>query len=154
MGPAALSDEHAATLPCAGVTAWNALGGSAPIRAGNTVLTLGSGGVSIFALQLAKALGARVIATTSSEKKAQTLKSLGADDVINYRDNPDWGEQGGTTRSITVGDRTHSHDLINAVTTTGLTPVIDDVFEFTDAKRAFEHLQEGKQLGKVVIRVS
>ena len=86
--PAGMSDEEAATLPCAGVTAWNALGGPAPIRAGQTVLTLGSGGVSVFALQLAKLLGARVIATTSSNQKAQTLRALGADDIINYRDHP------------------------------------------------------------------
>ncbi|HYY00976.1 MAG TPA: NAD(P)-dependent alcohol dehydrogenase [Mycobacterium sp.] len=98
--PAALSDEQAATLPCAGVTAWNALSGPAPIRAGQTVLTLGSGGVSVFALQLAKRLGARVIATTSSNQKAQTLTALGADEVINYRDHPEWGEQ---VRALTEG---------------------------------------------------
>lgn len=105
--PAGLSDEQAATLPCAGVTAWNALAGPAPIRAGQTVLTLGSGGVSIFALQLAKVLGARAIATTSSDRKAQTLKSLGADEVVNYRNNPEWGEQ---VRQLTDG-RGAAHDF-------------------------------------------
>jgi NADPH:quinone reductase-like Zn-dependent oxidoreductase len=98
--PAVLSDEQAATLPCAGVTAWNALGGPTPIRAGQTVLTLGSGGVSVFALQLAKLLGARVIATTSSNQKAQTLAALGADEVINYRDHSNWGEK---VRELTDG---------------------------------------------------
>lgn len=98
--PAALTDEQAATLPCAGVTAWNALGGPTPIRPGQTALTLGSGGVSVFALQLAKLLGARAIATTSSDQKAQTLKSLGADEVVNYRDDPEWGEQ---VRTLTDG---------------------------------------------------
>jgi NADPH:quinone reductase-like Zn-dependent oxidoreductase len=88
--PDHLSFEEAATLPIAAVTAWNALTGSRPLQAGDTVLTLGSGGVSLFALQLAKLFGARVIATTSSEEKAQRLKALGADEVINYRTTPEW----------------------------------------------------------------
>jgi NADPH:quinone reductase-like Zn-dependent oxidoreductase len=88
--PDHLSFEEAATLPIAAVTAWNALTGSRPLQAGDTVLTLGSGGVSLFALQLAKLFGARVIATTSSEEKAQRLRALGADEVINYRTTPEW----------------------------------------------------------------
>jgi NADPH:quinone reductase-like Zn-dependent oxidoreductase len=88
--PDHLSFEEAATLPIAAVTAWNALTGSRPLQAGDTVLTLGSGGVSLFALQLAKLFGARVIATTSSEEKAQRLKALEADEVINYRTTPEW----------------------------------------------------------------
>jgi NADPH:quinone reductase-like Zn-dependent oxidoreductase len=88
--PDHLSFEEAAALPCAGVTAWNALTGGQPLQAGDTVLTLGSGGVSLFAIQFAKLFGARVIATTSSEEKAERLKALGADDVVNYRTVPDW----------------------------------------------------------------
>lgn len=88
--PDHLSFEEAATLPCAAVTAWNALTGGQPLLAGDTLLTLGSGGVSLFALQFAKLFGARVIATTSSEEKAARLKALGADEVINYRTTPDW----------------------------------------------------------------
>jgi NADPH:quinone reductase-like Zn-dependent oxidoreductase len=88
--PDHLSFEQAATLPCAAVTAWNALCGGAPLRPGQTVLTLGSGGVSLFALQLAKLFGARVIATTSSDAKAERLKALGADAVVNYRGVPNW----------------------------------------------------------------
>jgi NADPH:quinone reductase-like Zn-dependent oxidoreductase len=88
--PDHLSFEEAATLPCAAVTAWNALCGSVPLLPGQTVLTLGSGGVSLFALQLAKLFGARVIATTSSADKAERLKALGADEVINYTTAPDW----------------------------------------------------------------
>ncbi len=88
--PDHLSFEEAAALPCAGVTAWNALTGSNRLQAGDTVLTLGSGGVSLFALQFAKLFGARVIATTSSDEKAERLKALGADVVINYRTTPDW----------------------------------------------------------------
>lgn len=98
--PDQLSDEHAATLPCAGVTAWNALRGPNPIRTGHSVLTLGSGGVSLFAVQLAKALGAQVIATTSSAEKAAILTQLGADEVIDYRLHPEWYEQ---VRNLTLG---------------------------------------------------
>jgi NADPH:quinone reductase-like Zn-dependent oxidoreductase len=89
--PEHLSWEEAATLPCAGVTAWNSIVGPVPVVAGQTVLTLGSGGVSLFALQFAKALGARVIATTSSNEKAVQLRQLGADVVINYAEQPEWG---------------------------------------------------------------
>ena len=88
--PAHLSFEEAATLPCAAVTAWTALGGPVPVTAGDTVLTLGSGGVSVFAVQLAKLLGARVISTTSSAEKTARLKSIGADEVVNYKETPDW----------------------------------------------------------------
>jgi|SRR5579884_1785664 len=98
--PDHLSFEEAAALPCAAVTAWNALTGERPLQAGETVLTLGSGGVSLFALQFAKLFGARVIATTSSDEKAQRLKKLGADDVINYRTTPDWNE---AVRDLTGG---------------------------------------------------
>ncbi len=88
--PDHLSFEEAATLPCAAVTAWNALTGARRLQAGDTVLVLGSGGVSLFALQFAKTFGARVIATTSSDDKAARLDAIGADDVINYRATPDW----------------------------------------------------------------
>jgi NADPH:quinone reductase-like Zn-dependent oxidoreductase len=88
--PDHLSFEEAATLPCAAVTAWNALTGARRLQAGDTVLTLGSGGVSLFALQFAKLFGARVIATTSSDEKARRLKAVGADEVINYPTTPDW----------------------------------------------------------------
>lgn len=88
--PAHLSYEEGATLPCAAVTAWSALHNGAPLMPGQTVLVLGSGGVSVFALQFAKHLGAKVIATTSSEAKAVHLKALGADTVINYTAHPEW----------------------------------------------------------------
>lgn len=88
--PAHLSFEQAATLPCAGVTAWNAVVETAHVKAGETVLLLGTGGVSLFALQFAKLHGARVIQTSSSNEKLARAKALGADDVINYRDTPDW----------------------------------------------------------------
>ena len=88
--PEHLSLEEAAALPLVGVTAWNALTGGRPLQAGDTVLTLGSGGVSLCALQFAKLFGARVIATTSSKEKAERLKALGADFVVDYRTTPAW----------------------------------------------------------------
>src|SRR6202051_2369454 len=88
--PSHLSFEEAATLPCAAVTAWVALTGHRRVTAGDTVLTQGSGGVSVFALQFAQLLGARVIATTSTAEKAERLKALGASEVINYSETPDW----------------------------------------------------------------
>ncbi|CEN60981.1 hypothetical protein ASPCAL07651 [Aspergillus calidoustus] len=91
--PSGLTFVEAAALTCAGVTAWNALfgGGRKIVRDGAWVLTQGTGSVSLFALQFAKAAGARVIATTSSSSKIPLLQSLGADHVINYRETPNWG---------------------------------------------------------------
>jgi len=88
--PAHLSFEEAATLPCAGVTAWHALFERERIKSGDTVVTLGSGGVSLFALQFARLAGARVISTSGSDEKLTRLKSLGASAGINYKTTPDW----------------------------------------------------------------
>ncbi len=88
--PEHLSFDEAATLPCAAVTAWNALVVSGRIKSGDTVLTLGTGGVSIFALQIAKHFGARVISTSSSDEKLERVRRLGADETINYRTREDW----------------------------------------------------------------
>lgn len=101
--PEHLSDEEAATLPCAAVTAWNALtsgGDTGSVKAGDTVLTLGTGGVSIFALQLARVLGARVIVTSSSDDKLARAKELGASEGVNYREVPEWGKR---VRELTGG---------------------------------------------------
>ncbi|MBD3897228.1 NAD(P)-dependent alcohol dehydrogenase [Halomonas sp. ML-15] len=91
--PAGYSHAEAATLTTAGLTAWRALVGDGGLKAGDTVLTLGTGGVSIFALQFARMMGARVIATSSSDDKLARLRELGAEHTINYRDEPDWGER-------------------------------------------------------------
>jgi NADPH:quinone reductase-like Zn-dependent oxidoreductase len=98
--PEHLSDEEAATLPCAGVTAWNGLIASGGLRAGETVLTLGSGGVSVFALQFARLAGATVIATSSSDEKLDRLRQLGAAEGINYRTTPEWHKR---VRELTGG---------------------------------------------------
>jgi NADPH:quinone reductase-like Zn-dependent oxidoreductase len=91
--PEHLSDEEAATLPCAGVTAWNAVVASGGVKAGDTVLTQGTGGVSLFALQFASLVGARVIATSGSEAKLARVMKMGASDGINYKTTPEWGNR-------------------------------------------------------------
>jgi NADPH:quinone reductase-like Zn-dependent oxidoreductase len=98
--PRGYSHAEAATLTCAGLTAWRALVVNGNLKAGDVVLTQGTGGVSIFALQLAKAAGATVISTTSNADKAARLKALGADHVINYKDDADWGR---TAKKLTGG---------------------------------------------------
>jgi len=100
--PEYMSYEQAATLPCAGLTAYNALFGlvSRQLKPGQWVLTQGTGGVSVFALQFAKAVGARVIATTSTKEREEVLKKLGADFVLNYKDDKEWGK---TAKEITKG---------------------------------------------------
>lgn len=205
--PAHLSFEEAATLPCAAVTAWCCLTDQRQLLPGDTVLTLGSGGVSVFAIQFARMFGARVIATTSSDAKADKLRALGAHEVINYTTHPEWDKEvmrltgrrgadfvvevggpgtlacslksaaigghvvqvgilGGvgqqldpalfrgrsiTTRSITVGSRQSFEAMLRAIDVNQMRPAIDKVFKFDDAKLAYQHLQEQKHFGKVVI---
>ncbi len=98
--PAFLTDAEAATLPCAGLTAYNALLGTGKLTAGDTVLVQGTGGVSIFALQFAKMVGARAIVTSSSDAKLERAKSLGAWETINYKTTPDWDK-----RAVELTDR-------------------------------------------------
>jgi NADPH:quinone reductase-like Zn-dependent oxidoreductase len=98
--PRHLSLEEAATLPCAGVTAWNALMEPPGIKPGETVLVQGTGGVSLFALQFARLAGARVIATSSSDQKLARAIELGATDGINYKTTPDWDKR---ARELTAG---------------------------------------------------
>ena len=88
--PAHLSWEEAATLPCAGVTAWNAVVRAGKIKAGDAVVIQGTGGVSIFALQFAKLMGARVLGTSSSDEKLKRAQTLGLDAGVNYKQTPDW----------------------------------------------------------------
>ncbi len=91
--PEHLSYDEAATLPCAAVTAWNGLITSGGLKPGDTVLVMGTGGVSIFALQFAKFVGAKVVATSSSDEKLERVKQLGASDCINYKSVPDWDKK-------------------------------------------------------------
>ncbi|PLB53935.1 NAD(P)-binding protein, partial [Aspergillus steynii IBT 23096] len=99
--PSTLSYVEAATLPCSALTAWNALHGLTPLKRDDFVLTQGTGGVSLFAVLFALAAGATVIATTSSSEKAEKLKSMGVQHVLNYREDPNWGE---TARKLTRGE--------------------------------------------------
>jgi NADPH:quinone reductase-like Zn-dependent oxidoreductase len=105
--PDHLTDDEAATLPCAGLTAWSALVTDGGLVSGQTVLLQGTGGVSIFALQFAKLLGLRTILTSSSDEKLERARGLGADETINYRQTPDWGPRvkeltGGTGVDLVV----------------------------------------------------
>jgi NADPH:quinone reductase-like Zn-dependent oxidoreductase len=98
--PSHLTDEEAATLPCAAVTAWRALVELGGLRAGDTLLVLGTGGVAIFAVQFARMLGARVIVTSSSDQKLERARALGAAEAINYKTTPDWEKK---ARELTGG---------------------------------------------------
>lgn len=93
LAPAGYSHAEAATLTTAGLTAWRALVVNGSLKAGDTVLTLGTGGVSIFALQFARMMGARVISTSSSDAKLEQLRKMGADETINYKSTPAWGQR-------------------------------------------------------------
>ncbi len=88
--PKHLSDAQASTLPCAALTAWSALVAHGNLKAGETVVVLGTGGVSIFALQFAKSMGATVVVTSSNDAKLERVAALGADHTINYRRHPEW----------------------------------------------------------------
>jgi NADPH:quinone reductase-like Zn-dependent oxidoreductase len=98
--PKGYSDEEAATLPCAGLTAWRGLVIEGKVKSGDVVVAQGTGGVSIFGLQFAKAAGATVIITSSSDEKLERAKALGADYLVNYRSTPDWAKE---VRRITDG---------------------------------------------------
>jgi NADPH:quinone reductase-like Zn-dependent oxidoreductase len=107
--PPHLSFEQGATLPCAAVTAWNALFGGQTLVPGDGVLVFGTGGVSVFALQLAVTAGLVVVVTSSSDDKLARMRQLGATHLVNYRRNPDWQDEvvaltnGGVARVVEVG---------------------------------------------------
>ncbi|WNO54794.1 zinc-dependent alcohol dehydrogenase family protein [Stakelama saccharophila] len=205
--PEGWSHAETATLTTAGLTAWRALVVHGRIKAGDSVLVLGTGGVSIFALQFAKAMGARVIATSSSDDKLERVRAMGADHCINYKTTPEWGaavreatggrgvdhviEVGGpgtlpqsidavrigghialigvltggsgdvpTARlmakqarlhGLIVGNRREQQDLVRALDTLDIRPVIDRSFALGDIADAFRHEQSGGHLGKIVL---
>jgi NADPH:quinone reductase-like Zn-dependent oxidoreductase len=206
--PAHMSFEQAATLPCAAVTAWNAAIVRGRLHPGQTMVTLGTGGASLFAAQFGRLTGARVIATTGSENKVERLKMLGVSDIVNYRTHTDWdarvreltggrsadlvievgapgtlaksiaairycgplsvvGNLGGKSTidpgllfakrasmcGIQVGSRDMFEAMNRAIEVARLEPVIDRVFEFEEARGAYEHLASGRHFGKVAIRI-
>ncbi|PJX14932.1 NAD(P)-dependent alcohol dehydrogenase [Halomonas sp. 141] len=205
--PKGYSHAESATLTTAGLTAWRSLVVDGGLKAGDSVLVLGTGGVSIFALQFAKLMGARVIATSSSDAKLERLRELGAEHTINYRDTPEWGkrvlelthgegvdhvvEVGGPgtlpqsidavkigghisligvltgregevptaklmakqarLQGLIVGSRRHQMEMIKAIETANLRPVIDREFALADIADAFRHQESGKHFGKICL---
>lgn len=136
--PPHLSFEEAATLPCAALTAWHALVTEGKVSAGQTVLLLGTGGVSIFALQFAKMHGARVILTSSSDEKRARASALGADETINYRTIPDWEKEvfrltgkAGADHVVEVGGSETFEKSLHALAMGGTISVIGGVSGFT-----------------------
>jgi NADPH:quinone reductase-like Zn-dependent oxidoreductase len=207
--PSRLSFLEASTLPCAGLTAWHALFEEEPKTSGQSVLVLGAGGVSVFAVQMAHAAGIRVFAITSTGERLERLRSLGVSNGVNYRSQPEWGEAirelaggdgvdlvvevggaatlgeslravrpGGTIALIgtvagpapvnltpvllrnirvqgtMVGSRAMCTRMLTQLTEWRHAPVIDAVFGFDEAPRAFDHLASGKHFGKVVIQAA
>lgn len=207
--PAGYSHAESATLTCAALTAWRALVTEGRMKAGDSVLVQGTGGVSVFALQFAMASGCTVIATSSSDAKLERLKAMGADHLINYRATPDWGakaveltgglgvdhvvEVGGAGTlpesiaacrigghisligvlagfagpiptvqimgkqirliGITVGTRREQQEMIRAIDTNGIKPVIDRHFPLADLGAAFRHQESGAHFGKIVVDI-
>ncbi len=135
--PASLTHAQAATLPCAAVTAWNALFGDHPVKAGDKIMILGTGGVALFALQLAQAAGAQVSAISSSDAKLARLMQMGLDHGLNYRITADWGAgmarlTGGIDKVVdTIGTATMNQSL--AATTHGGEVAMVGLFSSGDA---------------------
>ncbi|WP_194869365.1 NAD(P)-dependent alcohol dehydrogenase [Myxococcus sp. AB025B] len=206
--PRTLDDAQASTLPCAGLTAWTALVEQGALRPGQTVVTQGTGGVSLFAVQLASALGARVIVTSGDDEKLARAKTLGAAHGIHRRRTPDWEKEvleltsgrgadqvlelvggdnlgrsasalasggrisligvlegfdmrfpalpllrsHGIIQGVLVGHRRGLEDLVRAVDTLRVAPVIDATYPLRDFPQALAHLDRGP-FGKLVIRV-
>jgi NADPH:quinone reductase-like Zn-dependent oxidoreductase len=145
--PASLSYEEAATLPCAGVTAWVALRELGPVRSGDTLLAMGTGGVSLFVLQIARQAGARVILTSSSDDKLQRGRALGADATINYRSVPRWDAAArelsggrGVDHLVEVGGAKTLATSIQALRQGGRVVLVGQLSgDMADAKRASDN---------------
>lgn len=149
--PDEIGDLEAATLPCAGLTAWSALFGARPLRAGEWVLLQGTGGVSLAALQWTKAAGAQVIVTSSSDAKLKRARALGADIAINYRTTPDWpaaarAALGGRGVDILV-------DVVGAAETEASARAVSDGGVISAVGRLEGVASWGKDVGKPVIPV-
>lgn len=148
----------AATLPCAGVTAWNAMFVSHGVRPGDTVLLLGTGGVSILGLQLARAAGLRIIITSSSEEKLRRAKELGAHHTINYRSTPEWHEEvlratrgAGADLVLEVGGKGTVNRSVAAAAMNGTVAIIGGVSGFGGEVNPAALLAGAKRLAGVYV---
>lgn len=157
--PDSLSYEEGSTLPCAGLTAWHALFGvGSPLLPGETVLTLGTGGVSLFALQFAKAAGAHVLVTSSSDEKRERAHELGADASVNYVDTPDWHESvleitegHGADRVVEVGGAGTLGRSLQAVAETGTVALIGVLSEADENPNPYPLMQKRAHLSGVFV---
>ncbi|SDY41559.1 NADPH:quinone reductase [Lysobacter sp. yr284] len=156
--PAHLDDAQAATLTCAGVTAWNALFVEARLRPGQNVLLLGTGGVSIWGLQLAKAAGLRAIVTSSSDAKLERARALGADATINYRTHPEWQEQAlrltggnGVDAVLEVGGAGTLARSLRAAAMNGTIAIIGGVSGFAGEFDPFALIMGAKRLSGIFV---
>jgi NADPH:quinone reductase-like Zn-dependent oxidoreductase len=127
--PDYLSDAEAACLPCAALTAWNALVEQAQVRPGDLVVVQGSGGVSLFALQIARAMGAEVLATSKDDAKLERMGHLGAHHWVNYRENPEWSQvvhqvSGGADLVVELGGASTLEQSLQAVASGGVVSLI------------------------------
>lgn len=207
LAPHSLDPVEAATLPCAGLTAWRAVAIEGQVKPGDVVLVQGTGGVSIFALQFAKMLGATVIATSGSNAKLARAKAAGADHLVNYRDEAEWGKTvleltggkgadlivevggagtinqsimaaavgarilvigvlGGRSQEllmpaifgknlrmigISVGSRQMFEDMVAAIDSHAIKPVIDHIYGLEDVPRSLRAIEEAGHFGKLAI---
>jgi NADPH:quinone reductase-like Zn-dependent oxidoreductase len=157
--PEHLDDAQAATLTCAGVTAWNALFVEAKLQPGQSVLLLGTGGVSIWGLQLAKAAGLETIITSSSDEKLERAKALGASATINYRTHPEWQEQvrkltggRGVDAVLEVGGKGTLQRSIDAAAMNGTIAIIGGVSGFAGQFDPISLIMGAKRLSGVRFR--
>jgi NADPH:quinone reductase-like Zn-dependent oxidoreductase len=156
--PAHLDDAQAATLTCAGVTAWNALFVEAKLQPGASVLLLGTGGVSIWGLQLAKAAGLQAIVTSSSDEKLVRAKALGADATVNYRTTPEWQDEvraltggRGVDAVLEVGGKGTLQRSIDAAAMGGTIAVIGGVSGFAGEFDPFALITGAKRLSGIYV---
>ncbi|MGP8305983.1 zinc-dependent alcohol dehydrogenase family protein [Vibrio sp. YIC-376] len=164
------SHIESATITTAGLTAWRALVGDGQTKAGDTILTLGTGGVSIAAIQIANMLGAKVIVTSSSDEKLERAKAIGVAHGINYRTHPNWSQKvmeltdgkgvvptallmakQARLQGLVVGNRQQQKEYISALEANDVRPVIDKVYKFEQLAEAFCYQETGNHFGKICL---
>ncbi len=156
--PANLDFLAASTLPCAGLTAWRAMMVEAHLKPGDWVLTQGTGGVSIFAIQFARMMGCKIVATSSSQAKLDRLKTLGVDEVINYRENSDWGDivneltgGNGANLVVEVGGSGTIAQSVRAVSVGGIISMIGVLTGFAGEVPLAELFQKNARIAGITV---